>query len=742
MMRRGTFHLSLRPPAGLGLLVASTLVIVAIHAVANAAAEGSPLPASVLELRAACDSTPEARPSRSRVISSPWGRQGYWTRWEAYTPAPGSFSALSTYPSEGWRFVEFDDSDSLLPPDTPPPALPRRSSLPIPSDALGLPVLRSPSAPGTFATRRGSSGVFDHFAEEPFLSQLSLRLRRSALGSGLRREIEDYLLERESLTLELLAQLAASGASGDPTPWRALAARQEPRLVALERSAEELRRKLRRGTLSLGEAFDPLANRSWRIDREELARPRSELAGKEAQLARASAYAAEGFSPRQRRLLLEAGEELVNPLLRSRGGGVEAVIPGTVVNPRARRLVVGFMPEQVVVELGPPLASEVADELVAIDALKRTLKQELLDAVYFNDRYSESTRREAFSRLAATQESRLNELERRAEAVRPALAICFELPPGAAEPEIPPVLRDRIERHRATKRDLQTELRRNTSSVARAPEPPRVFRLHTSQLALQSEQILAVLAQFQGRRTPELLRLAAGGDGAAELDRRLGAELRKSLREFWPSDGEIRFQYSCDRAATTDAKRAEVRERFPAVWAKRRELTEPIEREARRLAAELQREDVVGVENLLRRAHSHWFMVEWTARELSADLGLTPPRESENDYQKRRSQALADAARLQEGRMKELSDEEAAIRAELAKSAGGANLARRSLDDLLFENRRRLRAERDLLEQRVYRAAVVTPGMSPAQRRLLLGVAVVNHRRNSTPQLEEKTVTR
>lgn len=740
-MKRAAFNCSLRSLAGC-IAVAGVVAVIAMGEDGLRAAsptEGS-LPASVVELRQAARISEVDFSSVGPVPTGVVTRPGRWVQEEIEVPGfdprnPRTGTERATVT----RYVEPEQIEVSSVPITNGPAHPR-GVLPTVRYGFGLPTLRAPSAPGTYVAWAASAGVFDHFAGEPFLSQLNLRLRRAALSRSLRREIEDYLIEREALTLELLAQLAASDASGDPTPWRALAARQAQRLSALEGTADELRRKLGRGSWLDGDGFDLLENRRWRIDEAMLARPRQELMSQEVQLARGSAYSAEGFSPAQRRLLLEAAEDFMRPTVKLPRDAPEGPLATLQFSPgRQPRFTAGFLPEQSRVELGA-IDPELAQELRAIDELKRALKQELLDVLYFNDRHSEATRRELCSRLAAAQEPRIAELEQRCEAVRPALLRCYTLPPRDPEPELSPELRERIERHRAANRAFQSQLKRDATVVSRIAEPPRVFRLHTSDAALQAEHILGLLAQFEGRRVKELAEIAGGGSSATARDRELGTELRRLLRPVWPCATAPHFTYSCDRNHTTEEQRAKVRSEIAAMWAKRRDLTESLENEAGMLAVELRRDNWPGIEEFLRRARAHWAAVEWASRELSVELGLTAPRESEQDFQKRRAEALADLARQREKQMQALATEEAAIRSELARTLGAGKLGPRSVDEILGDNQRRLRAERDLLDQRVYRTAVLMPGLSPAQRRLLLGVAVINFRRNSAPQSEDNPV--
>lgn len=412
------------------LFAASALNGAAARDASSEAAAETKLPASVRELRRAAESRERPWGSRSPPTPLGSGSLGYWTRETVELP----YSDERTPPQrmEIWKYVEVEDEDLTARRFTRHDDRLSVPPLPTPRAPLGLPYLHASSSPQPIRPRAASEGLFDHFAGELFAVQLHLRLARAALPRKLRLELEAYLTERDALVNELLAQLAVPQAANDTAVWRALAARQSPRLEALERDAEELRQKLQRSAFLDGPLFDPWRNRR-RLDRAAQARPRSKLVVWEATLARAAAFGAEGFSPGQRRLLLEASGEMLRPGLKFRAGGRDTVGPAAARLPLAgRRLVVGFLPEQVVLDLGAPLANEVVDELLAIDALKRTLKQELLDAVYFNDRFSGATQRAVFSRLAKAQEARLDELERRADALRPALALRFEAHERAA----------------------------------------------------------------------------------------------------------------------------------------------------------------------------------------------------------------------------------------------------------------------------------------------------------------------
>lgn len=704
------------------------LLLVATVAVA---AESNPagLPSSVVELRAAVDKAEKSNQPTTGVIGPTAGQRDFNRRYQTAVGIPRA----ETVPRAP---VSPTGTGPVAP--RPSPVAERRGPgrtvfavTPSAGNALALPVLAAFETNVAAAAAARSRGVFDHFADEPFLEQLELRVRRGELGGGLQADLEAYLAERDALTREIVAQ--TDKAPDDAPALAALGARQSARLDALEAKGEDLRRRLASGNLVLGNAFNADAQRPWHITAADLKKPREKNRGRESQAARLAAYFAGGLSPAQRRLLREAALEFPPAGATRRAGPA-----GDGSDPRAgtgAATIVGFLPEQSLLALPGDLPAEVRAELKALAELKRALQQELLDAVYFNDERSEGAKRELFAKLASAQAPRIAELERRTEAVRPALAALpgFRARPAASG--LPEELRRRIAQHRADAHALEVETQHRLADAAvRRPEPPRVLRLHTGDSPAQCAQVLGTLALFEGRHAVELEGLETGGAAATATDRELGRELRKLLAGVVPAgEPAPRFRFSCDTAATTDAQRGQAREQFAAVWERRRDLTAPLEREAARLQGELASADAPGVVRLLADLQAHWHAVEAAARALSFDLGLVAPRETDEEWQRRRDEAGAVLAREQRARRDGLAAEERAIRRALADSPGNAAFAERSFDELLSGDQENRQAAGSGFAAGTYRRAVLMPGLLPAQRRLLLGLAVVELRRSRTP---------
>lgn len=576
---------------------------------------------------------------------------------------------------------------------------------------LDAPLLRAPGVEIPGGEMPASHGVYDHFVDAPFLPQLHSRILRAQLSGGLQKEVEAYLIEQEKLGREIETALAA--VHSNPAALRELGVRQTPRLAAWEQLGEELRRKLARGNLVAGNAFNEFENRRWQLDEAALRQTRERNRGKEASAARLTAYFSDGLSPVQRRLLREAAAGLDHgrDSARRRGGSP-------------------FLPEFARLELPAGLPPALTAELAAIAGLKGALQQELLDAVYFNDQKSEAARRGIFAKLAVAQAPRISELERRIEAVRPELAAHLLGPNGATLPDLPTTLRDRLERFTASQRTLEEKLKSlRASAVERRPDPPRVLRLHTTERSTQGEQILAVLALFEGQNADALEKLEQGGGAdVTATDQDLGKQLRVALAKLQPV-GPAQFRYSCDRSATTEDQRARARTQFATVWERRADLTGPLEAEATRLQTELSRVDATGTVALIRQLRAHWRDVERTARVLSFELGLLAAKETDAERDQRLADAKSRSAEIEQRERELLKEEERAIRAELAGLHGGAAFGGLPLETVLEDDQRRQVAWRNQSALLTYRSAVLTPGLSPAQRRVLFSVAMVDMRR-------------
>lgn len=704
----------------------------ALFAAPEVAPEKAALPPSVIELRAVVASFettfgPATFTSRQTAGQIDFERRYEWAvetlpiREDPMNPRTGYAPRATSYPG---NITDFK-------------GVARYAKLPLPPAgiALDLPALNDRAALDEAGPNR-SRGVFDHFADEPFLEPLELRLRGADLGGRLLGDLESYLIEREALANEIAALAVRS--PGDGAAMAALAVRQQARLAALETQGDELRARLAKGNLVTGDRYNALARREWRIDDSDLKRPRELFRDREALMLRQAAYFAEGFSPAQRRLLREASFELVQAELERRfPAAFASATPADGTPKPPPGAAIGLLPEQSRLRLPADLPDPLRMELAAIGDLNRTLRQELRDAVFFNDRHSEATRRDVFARLAASQEARIGELERRIDAVRPQLAALPGLSVVPSLSLLPDELQRRIDRYRSSKSALQTELQRQLADAAvRRGGSPRVLRLHTVESSLQAAQILESLTIFEGRHAAQLDAIETDGAGAEAKDRELVRELRRVLVPQLPKDeaAAARFRFSCDTAATSEAQRQAAREQFAGAWERRRDVTAPLEQEAVRLHRLVTAsDDSAGIVRLLADLQKHWLAVEQAGRALSFELGLARPPEAAEEWQRRRAATTERVAREQRARLDALEAEERAIRTELARLPGASRVAGQSFDTLLNENRERMRSAESWLATGTYRTAVLAPGLSPAQRRLLLGAAVVELRRWQAP---------
>ncbi len=280
--------------------------------------------------------------------------------------------------------------------------------------------------------RRPAPRELAPFINEPFYAPLGTRLSGDSLPVELEARIAAYHENKLARQRELLARYE-SVAQADPiTRERTLSAfaqEQTPALIELEAEAEEIRRKLIRWR------DDWNALRQWKLGQTGF--PTSQMAlNAQYQVLRAAAYYEKVLSPAQRRLVREVAMDL---------GSIDVtpVLPVDYTNDFNPLL--SFLPETSRIFLPPQLPNELADMIAAFEAEKSTLKQQLRDAIYEEDKARLTLlKNHRLKQLADRQAPVFTHLEVRAEEIRKALATLPNQPTPPELPYLPPTLADRL----------------------------------------------------------------------------------------------------------------------------------------------------------------------------------------------------------------------------------------------------------------------------------------------------------
>ena len=308
------------------------------------------------------------------------------------------------------------------------------------------------------------SGLAD-FVNESFYPPLSSRLYARSLRGPFAARLDEYRARRGALLNELADQIVALHGADDQTrliELRTFATQQTPRIMALEREAEELRRSLiEGGVLQLN--VDWNRRRKWRIG---TTRFNGEYAEKDAhfQVVRAAAYYQDGLTPEQRGLLLESASEL-----QSRARAARPVPTPRKGDPAA----MFFSPSLARMRVPRNASPELIALIGRFNREKTALKQELLDVVLANDHRPADERTTVFSNLADAQWPRLIELEKLAEEIRLLLA---ETPTVAlsAPPHIPPGLMARIQEYNHDRGKFIQEFEQTMRTASSMVPVPRI----------------------------------------------------------------------------------------------------------------------------------------------------------------------------------------------------------------------------------------------------------------------------
>lgn len=296
------------------------------------------------------------------------------------------------------------------------------------------------------ASRNTPPSELAAFVGEPFYAPLGTRLRDDSLTPAQRQKLDAYRDAAAALRAELRTTLEAVRSFDPVSRERALAdlaAVQATRLAELEAQAEALRHELIRGRDDWG------ALREWRLGSTPFGTAAQALSA-QYHVFRAAAYYQRGLSPAQRRLLREIILDMENLVDMPLMGNELAA---------DRNPLFGFSPETARIRLPTPLTPEVAGLITVYEREKATLKQELRDALYEEDRTLFGfLRNSRLEQLGRNQEARFAALEVLAERIRKALAAARYRPQTPVLPTFPPAVAERIESYLEQQKRLQSDV--------------------------------------------------------------------------------------------------------------------------------------------------------------------------------------------------------------------------------------------------------------------------------------------
>ena len=250
------------------------------------------------------------------------------------------------------------------------------------------------------------------YVSEFFYPALGTRIVTKTLSAKQRTQLDAYRAAKLALQNELrteLDRLRPAEPAARLDALTALSQRQTPKVIELEKTAEQLRRDLVTGDNNWS------ALRQWHLS-DKARRGFSPI--EIAQVMRAYAFYENNLLPAQRRLLREISIELVF--------AAENTAAATAAQPY-----MFFPPEPARVLLPDDLSAEVAMKVASYQTKKSTLKKELYDTVYSADGATFGFLLGSPAKaLAARQAGRLAELETLAEEIRRGLSA---MPPPRTE---------------------------------------------------------------------------------------------------------------------------------------------------------------------------------------------------------------------------------------------------------------------------------------------------------------------
>ena len=390
---------------------------------------------------------------------------------------------------------------------------------------FGAPIANRQSGLSVNGVRYVTPDVLADFANENFYPALSIRLFDNYLSPQHLARLRTYQAARTTLINELKAQLSLTAAADPATRERelhAFAVVQTPRIVALEKEAEQLRDDLVNGSwFQLTVNWNKM--RDWTLGTLPTRDP-SLVADAEFQVIRAAVYFQRGLSVEQRGLLREVAMAQGDQL-RSTAWDLRPASAGTNDSHT-----LFFSPETSRLNVPLKLPPALSDKIGIYYHDKVELSNELRDAVVAQDQNFAVTRTKNFEALAIRQAPRLTALAELAEEIRRGLAALPPPPPPAAPPDLSPEL---IARINALRHDMRALADERSAFLLHATVVP--FKFDLSQPPMELGGQLDTLRIAAINRTDDEFRQEAAGR-YAELKQRAAA-IRESL--IAETDGHI-----------------------------------------------------------------------------------------------------------------------------------------------------------------------------------------------------------
>lgn len=298
------------------------------------------------------------------------------------------------------------------------------------------------------------------YISDPFYAPLSTRLAQRNVTDALRRRLDSHQGSKVELQAELqakLTSLSSAEAASREAALQSFAREQASRLTALEEAADQLRADFVRGGLVglFSGSGDWSEHRAWRLGSGHLTRDSEETRTAKFRVARAAVFYQDGLSPAQRRLLREIAMELQ----------VEAFKPGAVSDTDAT--LVFFSPDTARVRLPADMPPALADKLAAYHLEKSTLKTQLRETLFQQDRATKSSRAQALKQLATAQASRFVALDQLAEEIRRDLQSHSHRASPDPTSALPPELASRLLAYQRNRAKLQEAIRVKLDEISR-----------------------------------------------------------------------------------------------------------------------------------------------------------------------------------------------------------------------------------------------------------------------------------
>ena len=375
-------------------------------------------------------------PTIAPYIEQPQVPVTTYTSVPTYSPSYGSSYSGSSYYGYGGGFNTYSTT-----------YFPRRYFFPPTPPALGEAYIRNRTKSASLI--RSSIPIsLSEYVNEPFYSPLSPFLYEESLSKKRQKTLDDYQAAKLALITELRATLE-SVSTLPPSEREAklaeFASLQTPRVAAVEKLAYDFRDDLTEWHL-FASTSDWNEGRDWRLGDDT----RWESTLDEAKVMRGAAFFQDGLSPAQRRLLREYAMELDDS---GRGPTADMALD-------ARGPFFYFSPETSRIRLPANLPPELEAKIVEYRQLKVTIKKELRDVLYHEDRrWLDSRRTAALKALAAQQAPQIAALDPLAEEIRRGLAgLPNPARPPAPSQSLPAPLAERLTNYMAERASLQRTL--------------------------------------------------------------------------------------------------------------------------------------------------------------------------------------------------------------------------------------------------------------------------------------------